>query len=334
MKKALTNRVMLCLLLIITIITLLPAFSFAQSENIQMIKKSENEYMIYVSGLLDEEFQFAFSNDATVDKSTLVDFKDSATDQLENGNHIAYIDSDLYTTYFEGKDNTFLWVKQGEIYKLEAEKVELSKALSEDEIQSFNLVTKAIEVEVGEKELPTETVNGVEISHKIGTIKITDDQTATYSYKMVKATEGSEAEKLIELAKKMNTLNDTNIFEQLSVYNEFKEVYLNLMPAENDTKWTKVNDYTIEQPQDSKKGAQYLVWIKQETVEKSVIDVQIMICDNDYTPEYETQEVVIKETTKLPITGDNLVLFVVAGIILALIIAVVVLKVKNKKETK
>lgn len=334
MKKALTNRVMLCSLLIITIITLLPAFSFAQSENIQMIKKSENEYMIYVSGLLDEEFQFAFSNDATVDKSTLVDFKDSATDQLENGNHIAYIDSDLYTTYFEGKDNTFLWVKQGESYKLEAEKVKLSKALSEDEIQSFNLVTKAIEVEVGEKELPTETVNGVEISHKIGTIKITDDQTATYSYEMVKATEGSEAEKLIELAKKMNTLNDTNIFEQLSVYNEFKEVYLNLMPAENDTKWTKVNDYTIEQPQDSKKGDRYLVWIKQETVENSVIDVQIMICDNDYTPEYETQEVVIKETTKLPITGDNLVLFVVAGIILALIIAVVVLKVKNKKETK
>lgn len=334
MKKALTNRVMLCSLLIITIITLLPVFSFAQSENIQMIKKSENEYMIYVSGLLDEEFQFAFSNDATVDKSTLVDFKDSATDQLENGNHIAYIDSDLYTTYFEGKDNTFLWVKQGENYKLEAEKVELSKALSEDEIQSFNLVTKAIEVEVGEKELPIETVNGVEISHKIGTINITDDQTATYSYKMVKATEGSEAEKLIELAKKMNTLNDTNIFEQLSVYNEFKEVYLDLIPAENDTKWTKVNDYTIEQPQDSKKGDQYLVWIKQKTVEKSVIDVQIMICDNDYTPEYEKQEVVIKETTKLPTTGDNIVLFVVAGIILALIIAVVVLKVKNKKETK
>lgn len=331
MKRALTKYVMLCLLLI-TIITLLPVFSFAKSENIQMIKKNENEYMIYISSLLNEEFQFAFSNDATVDKSTLVDFRDSAVDKIENGNHIAYVDVDLYTQYFKDKDNTFLWVKQGENYILKAEKVELSKALSEDEIQSFNSITKKIDVKIGKKELPKQTVNGVEISHNIGTINITDNQNATYSYKIVKATENSKAKRLIELANEINSLNNANIFEQLSVYNRFKEVYLNIIPNKNDKKWTEVNDYTIEQSQESKEGDQYIVWIKQETEEKSVIDVQIMLCDEDYIPEYEKQEKVIKETVKLPITGDNLALFVFAGVILVLIIAVVILKVRNKKR--
>lgn len=334
MKKALTIKVVFCLLIITMTITLLQGFSFAKSENIQMIKKSENEYIIYVSNLLDQDFKFAFSNEENVADKTTLSFKDSALDQEENGNHIAYIDADLYTQYFENKENTYLWVKIDEEYKLSGEKVELSEALSEDEIQSFNLVTKTIEVEVGEKELPKETVNGVEISHKIGTINIKDDKEAVYSYKMVKATSGSEAERLIELAKKMNSLDEgTNIFEQLSVYSEFKDVYTNLIPDENDSNWAMVNDYTIEQPQNSKEGDQYLVWIKQDIQQNSVIDLQIMICDDDYTPEYEKQEVVIKETTKLPKTGDNITLFVIAGIILVLIIAVVVLKVRSKKNT-
>ena len=48
-------------------IVLLQGFSFAQSENIQMIKKSNEEYMIYVEELLEQEFQFAFSNNENKD---------------------------------------------------------------------------------------------------------------------------------------------------------------------------------------------------------------------------------------------------------------------------
>ena len=43
-------------------------------------------------------------NEAEVgDKSTL-EFKESALDKTENGNHIAYVDSELYSKYFEGKE--------------------------------------------------------------------------------------------------------------------------------------------------------------------------------------------------------------------------------------
>ena len=124
------------------------------------------------------------------------------------------------------------------------------------------------------------------------------------------------------------------MFNKLSTYNEFKALYNKLKPEIDDEKWTEVEEYVIEQPQYSKTGEQYLVWLKQETETDTVIDVQIMTCVDEYIPEYEKQEIVIKETTKLPITGDNIVLFVIAGVILVLIIAVVVLKLKNNKNGK
>lgn len=332
MKKALTKRVMLCTLIVTMIIALLQGFSIAKSESTQILKLDEKEYIIYVSNLLDTKFKFAFSNSASTEKSNL-EFDDSATD-TENGNNIAYVDSAKYDKYFKDQEKTFLWVKEGEQYKLEAEEVNLSKALNEDEIQSLNKVTTKIKVEIGEKELATETINGVKVNRKIGTINIKDDKDATYSYKIVKASKGTEAKQLMDLAEQMNKMDNKNMFEKLSIYSEFKELYSKLEPTVSDRNWTKVKDYAIEQPQDSKKGDQYLVWLKKDLGNNSVVDVQLMNCNDDYTPAYEKQEVVVKQTSKLPITYDNIILFVIAGILLALIIAIVILKLRNKKEQK
>lgn len=332
MKKALTKRVMLCTLMITIVIALLQNFSLAKGESTQILKLDEKEYIIYVSNLLNEKFEFAFSNSADTEKSNL-EFVDSATD-TENGNNIAFVDATMYDKYFKNQEKIFLWVKEGEQYKLEAEEVNLTKALNENEIQSFNEVTTKIKVEVGEKELPTETVKGVKVNRKIGTINIKDEENATYSYKIVKANEGTDANQLMNLAKQMNELDNKNMYEKLSVYSEFKELYTKLEPAVNDKNWKKVEDYMVEQPQDSKKGEQYLVWLKKDINNKSVIDVQLMSCNNDYTPSYENQEVVVKQTSKLPITYDNIVLFAIAGILFVLIIAIVILKLRNKKEQK
>ena len=247
----------------------------------------------------------------------------------------AYVEKiNNYDKYFKDQEKTFLWVKEGEQYKLEAEEVNLSKALNEDEIQSLNKVTTKIKVEIGEKELATETINGVKVNRKIGTINIKDDKDATYSYKIVKASKGTEAKQLMDLAEQMNKMDNKNMFEKLSIYSEFKELYSKLEPTVSDRNWTKVKDYAIEQPQDSKKGDQYLVWLKKDLGNNSVVDVQLMNCNDDYTPAYEKQEVVVKQTSKLPITYDNIILFVIAGILLALIIAIVILKLRNKKEQK
>jgi len=344
MKKALITKVIFCLLLMTMIITVLSGITFANNANlekVQIIKKSEDKYIIYVSYenesnelvLLNEKFEFAFSNQENVTDKTTLEFKDSALDKEDNGHNIAYIETDLYTKYFQDKEDTYIWVKKESDYILEAEKIDLKKSITEEEIQTLNNLTKTIEVTVGEKILPTEDDNGVKVNRKVGTLVI-KEQTGKYSYEIVKASEGTDAAKLIELAKNLNAVEQENIFNKLAAYNEFKEIYNKLKPELDDKYWEEVKDYTVEQPQNSKTGEQYLVWLKHETDNGTKIDVQIMTCVDEYIQEYEKQEVVIKETTKLPITGDNIILFVIAGVILALIIIVLVLKLKNKKENK
>lgn len=326
MKKSLAQKVMLFLAVTIITITLLQSFSLAKSENVQMIKKSEKEYIIYVSNLIGSEFEFSFANKKDESKENLV-FTNSALDQEDNGNNIAYIDETIYNNYFDGKKETYLWVKQGTEYKVEAEKINLKDALTEEDIQELNNATKKIPVKFGELNLPAETVDGVKITRRMGTINIEDNSETEYSYKMLKSTEESKVEELINLANEMNKLDEKNTYDKLSIYGQFKSLYEELKPSDG---WNVVENNVIKQPQESKKGEQYLVWIKNE----QTTDVQIMTCNDDYTPEYENKKIINKVITKLPITGESLALYITAAILIVLIVTVAILKVKNNKSNK
>ena len=326
MKKSLAQKVMLFLAVTIITITLLQSFSLAKSENVQMIKKSEKEYIIYVSNLIGSEFEFSFANKKDESKENLV-FTNSALDQEDNGNNIAYIDETIYNNYFDGKKETYLWVKQGTEYKVEAEKINLKDALTEEDIQELNNATKKIPVKFGELNLPAETVDGVKITRRMGTINIEDNSETEYSYKMLKSTEESKVEELINLANEMNKLDEKNTYDKLSIYGQFKSLYEELKPSDG---WNVAENNVIKQPQESKKGEQYLVWIKNE----QTIDVQIMTCNDDYTPEYENKKIINKVITKLPITGESLALYITAAILIVLIVTVAILKVKNNKSNK
>lgn len=326
MKKSLAQKVMLFLAVTIITITLLQSFSLAKSENVQMIKKSEKEYIIYVSNLIGSEFEFSFANKKDESKENLV-FTNSALDQEDNGNNIAYIDETIYNNYFDGKKETYLWVKQGTEYKVEAEKINLKDALTEEDIQELNNATKKIPVKFGELNLPAETVDGVKITRRMGTINIEDNSETEYSYKMLKSTEESKVEELINLANEMNKLDEKNTYDKLSIYGQFKSLYEELKPSEG---WNVAENNVIKQPQESKKGEQYLVWIKNE----QTTDVQIMTCNDDYTPEYENKKIINKVITKLPITGESLALYITAAILIVLIVTVAILKVKNNKSNK
>lgn len=326
MKKSLAQKVMLFLAVTIITITLLQSFSLAKSENVQMIKKSGKEYIIYVSNLIGSEFEFSFANKKDESKENLV-FTNSALDQEDNGNNIAYIDETIYNNYFDGKKETYLWVKQGTEYKVEAEKINLKDALTEEDIQELNNATKKIPVKFGELNLPAETVDGVKITRRMGTINIEDNSETEYSYKMLKSTEESKVEELINLANEMNKLDEKNTYDKLSIYGQFKSLYEELKPSDG---WNVAENNVIKQPQESKKGEQYLVWIKNE----QTTDVQIMTCNDDYTPEYENKKIINKVITKLPITGESLALYITAAILIVLIVTVAILKVKNNKSNK
>lgn len=336
MKKISAKRILLILTIQILIITLFQGFSFANNENIQMIKKSEKEFLIYVRSLENKKFQFAFSNSKEADKNNLL-FEESALDKKQDGKNIAYINSNIYSTFFENKEKTFLWIKEGENYKIEGLEINLEEALSEKEIQDINNITKKIEVKIGTKKLPDEIdVDGSKIQKEIGTIKIKNNPKYKYSYIIMESEEKTDIEKFISLANQINQ-EDESTYNKLKIYNDFYELYKKIEPTAEDAKWKIAEKNIVEQPQEFNKqdGYQYLVWLKQEGNNEEVMDVQIMTCKAKNTPIYEKQEVIVKTASKLPITGDNIILFVILGVIIVAIVIAVIMKNNNKnKEEK
>ena len=86
----------------------------------------------------------------------------------------------------------------------------------------------------------------------------------------------------------------------------------------------------IEQPADSKTGEQYVLWIKNDT--KNIVDVQFLTCFQDENKEFVKEENIVKTTSKLPITYDSVILFVILGVALVLLVMVIVAKKKNASK--
>ena len=106
-----------------------------------------------------------------------------------------------------------------------------------------------------------------------------------------------------------------------------------------DAEWEDAENSEILQPKDSQEGEKFVVLIREVDGEDTVReDVQFMTCGRK---DDEGVEVTEKETTKkvekktaLPVTGENLVLYVVFGIIILAIIILVIRmkKAKNNEE--
>lgn len=317
-------------LCIISIILLQNCSFAASSKHTNLLKlKNENEYLIYVNNLLEKEFSFAFSKTSNTDKNELA-FISSAKDK-EDGNNVAFIDNDLFINYFQESGTTYFWAKNGDTYVVEAEKIDINSTIQDEEIQSLNSITKKIKVKFGEKKESKQTQEGVTTSYTVGTIEIDDNNAADYYYHLIKVDNEDE---FVKLAEEMNSVDSKDMFNKLSIYNNLKNSYNNVLPSVDSLNWIKVEDFTILQPQGAKSGDKYLVWIKQSINGTDVIDVQIMTCKREENQEFEEKTTVIKQVSKLPVTYDSAVLFVIAGILLLLITGLAVYKFKfcNKEK--
>lgn len=329
MRKISKTKVSFILFLTFAFIALLPIFSIATTNEIKTIQKAEKEYIIYVDSLLNEKYEFAFSNKSNVEDKSKLEFNKSALDNTNGSTNVAYVNAELYEKYFAEKDNTYIWIKQGEEFKLSAKELDLKDAITIEHIELLKNLTKKIKVSVGEKTLPKEVVDDVEVSRKIGTLQI-EEKKGKYSYIAIKAEKNSKQEGLIKLANELNNIDNSNVFEALKTYEEFIDIYNELKPEIKDKKWKSVKDYTIEQPENSKDGEQYLVWIKSE----DTIDLQIMTCKDEYEPEYEKQENIIVDIIEVVKTGDNIIIIAAIGVVslLVLIVAIIMFKKKSKNN--
>lgn len=328
--KSLKLKLMIAVLLFLLVL-LATTSVFASNEGIQILKKSDNEYMIYISEHLDAPFEFTFSNDKDSNKEEL-NYKVAATDtqEVEGKNYIAYVDSNLYNIFFN--KTTYLWARtlEGE-YFAEAVEINLADSTNDSEVELANNITKIIKADTTQTlNKPAEMIDGVKTTKTVGKVVILEEGT-TY-YQLVKLpSEVEEYNQLMNVAEQIaNNKVADNMYAKLEISKKFASLYEKLVPSIKDSKWIKVEGTEILQPEEAKEGEQYILWLKNENEGIVKLDTQFLTCFEDYKPEVISEKVV----TKLPVTADDPTLFIILAILIVAFIVVCILRVKTKKKSR
>ena len=326
-----SKKVMLVFLLVL-LIMLLPTRIFAATQSVAIVKV-ENDYSIYIDGLENKDFKFAFTNQNPEDETS---FESQLIPNWEdnNGVNIACLEEG---TSLNLNEPVFMIVKVGE--ELSVTELDLNKAISKTDMASVEAITTIIDVDTTQTTTTSDNENGVVTTQTVGQVNIIESAEYNYTdyeyqYNLIKI-DGTESETATKLSNLVDSLQST--YSTLSTYNkilktaEIRDLYLSLR---EEAVYSKVNDYVIYQPEDSKEGDKYLVLLQQLSGKEVVReDIQFLICTEGHKQKVEKPLIEIKKATALPRTFDSIILLVVLAVILITTIAVILrIRKLNKNE--
>lgn len=325
MKKTIFKLILLIIAFLLSIVIMQNSV-WATNENIEILEKSNGDYLIYIKDNLNNDFEFAFSNVANVDKNSL-SYMNSETDGIgENANKIAYVNSVTKALF---NQPTYMWARIGTNYILEGVQVDLSKAMHEYNLQYVASLTKEIEVDTTKTNTVKKMIEEKEITKTVGKVILTNiNENANYSYILVKLPNTQEYNKLMNLVAIVSKFNSTtNMYKRINVYKEFLNTFNNLIPSYTDN-WIDIQENEILQPEDAEDGEQYILWIKESQNDQTIkLDIQFLTSHKKYSEEKIMETI----TTKLPITYDNNILLI-ALVILVLVSVTVYIRIKTLKN--
>ena len=341
------NRISLKLLSVLAIflfIAVIPIAVFATNEDVSIVGKVnselEQEYIIYIKDYTDKTFKYAFTNIENADPNSMdLSFIISRSDLSESKNQAAFLDATTYEKLSKNNETIYMWVKDElDNFVLEGIQLKLNEALTEENVVNVETITNRINVEIADSEedattIRNENVEGVEETASVGYVKILDDKKSTYYYERVKLPSSEEYNQLMKLAEQIKEeYDEMNMYEKVKIGTEFNKLYSKIT---SEVKWQEVEDMMIEQPEESVAGDKYIVLLKK--VDKQgveTIDVQFLTAFDSYVPNLVKEQIVTQETTKLPITYDSIALFVILGIIIILVVAVLIRMKKISKQNE
>lgn len=308
-------------------IAVLQVSVYASNENIEIVKKSNEDYLIYIKDNLKTDFKFAFSNDKD-GKDLNLDKKaglDSAPTN-SNANKIAYINS-LTIGMFENP--TYMWVKDDNGYILEGIEVDLNRAVSAVTLEQISNVTKRIDIDTSKTQTTEKEEAGKKITTTVGKV-VLGETDGTYQYALVKLPSSDEYSQLLSLLTRISKFNnDTDMYTKIGVYRSFNYLYEKLKPSDA-SQWTSVQNNEILQPDDTKNGEQFVLWLKEESNSNTKYDIQLLTSTRE-----ESEETIIEKiTTKLPVTYDDNTLLYVFGVLMFGTIIVAIKYRSLKKQFK
>ena len=308
------------ILITIFVIAIIPMTVMAANTDGVILEKTNGEKIVYLKGMDQTEFKFAFSNnesDAT-SATYITAIKDN------NGEYVAFLEA--------GETYKYMFIQNGET----TETILLSslKSITEKEISEVEKLTKIINVSTNESDTKITKDGDTTITTTTGKIVVTDK--GNYQYELIEIVDknGSASkinETALELYNQLEKLNSdgTKMYDRLIAEITVRDNYKKLL---KDASWKDAKNNTIPEPKNSQNGEKFVVLIKEVKDGKTVReDVQFMTCaraDDKGVEEIENQ---IEKKKKLPITGENLALYIIFGII---ILAIIVLIIRMRKTNK
>lgn len=317
-------KLVLIIIAIFAMLFLLPIQVLGTNEEMQMIKTNDEDYIIYIKELQNTSFEFAITQ--SFDTEEIDRNYQSAEDG--SGNHVVFIAKERYQE-ISGKSN-YLFVKKDGKLIIEGKKLDFSQFFTTQNMEQVELTSRKIETQlvtdIIEKD---EEINGVKVRITIGGLKIKAKENSSYYYAITKLPL-ERYDNLKELADKINTdYEKSDMYSKIDISKQFYSLSNDLA---NEQVWKQVDNYTILQPSDAKKGDQYVVYIKEvDENQNETVDVKFMTSyreDEEEKIPGRTENKIVKETTKLPITGDTIILFVILAVIVA---ATVIVFIRMKK---
>ena len=299
------------LLVLIMLASILPIKSLAtDSSNMIVVKENDNQFLIYVEGLLNKNFEFAFANSAD---ATSLDYIASIEDS--NGNSIAYVDAELQAKYFNS-EATYIWVQTEDEVLINGEQIVLNDVKTVQELDSIANISKNITVESSAEDEK---------------IRVNGEEGVEYYYQIFFAGSSEEYNRLLDLTQEISSYNeDTDMFTKLQSYSELYDLYNSLVLSLKDENWSQAENLEITKPYGAKEDEQYILWLKDSA---GNVDVQILTAYEKEITIVEEVEKTEEVTTALPVTYDNMTgLYIALGVVIIAIVAIAVGKIVNKKR--
>lgn len=316
--KKLSSKILL-IVMAVTLILSLNATVNATAEDMAVLENANGDYLIYLNGHLNDEYSYAITTSADVEENNLNWY----TAEDTKGNKVIKVS--------KGQVGSYLWVKIDDEIIKKAEPINISEVSTEAEINEMKTLTNRIKVDATQTITEETREENVIRTVTQGTLKITDDANAKYSYDVVLLNgENANCQELVNVMNKINS--DMDIFESIKLSQEYTNLWNNII---TNTEWKEVTNATIAQPVDAENGTQYVVLLKKELNGATTYDAQVLTSKKE-TSEDEVKEVVKTETrSELPVTFDNPILFILLGVaVVAIVIIAIRIRSLSKKNEK
>lgn len=320
--KNITLKLTSIILLAIFIIAIIPMAVRAEEKTEGIIlEKTDGQKIIYLKDMETTEFKYGFSNNESSSETAFITAtKDS------NNEYVAYIEAEETYNYMfiQTEKNT------------ETIKLDTLKSITESEIAEVEELTKIIGVSTDESDSKVSKSGDTTITTTTGKIVVKEE--GDYQYQLIEIVDKNSStskinETALELYNQLSSLaNAKTMYDKLKAEVTIRDDYKKLL---KDAKWEDAKNKTIMQPKDSQNGEKFVVLIREvkgdETKRK---DVQFMTCSRADDKGIEKTEKQVEKKKKLPITGENLALYIIFGIIILAIIILIVRMKKSEKDEK